>query len=91
MYNAPLLPLLVVPELNTSRPLAPEVPALAVRMVTEPLLDALPAPVVTSIDPPVAVELSPDRTETRPPDPLLPLPTLRNSEPPRPEVATPLP
>eukprot|EP00952_Eustigmatos_sp_NYUAD-ZCMA_P009946 40955-Eustigmatos_ZCMA.PRE.1 len=60
-------------------------------MVTEPLLDTLPMPVVTSIEPPVAAELVPDNTLTPPPAPLLPLPTLRNRAPPRPDVAAPLP
>jgi hypothetical protein len=38
----PELPLLVVPELNTSRPLMPLEPAFTVLIVMDPLLLALP-------------------------------------------------
>ena len=91
MYKAPLLPVLDVPELKTRRPLTPDVPAFAVRIVTDPLLVADPAPVVMLIRPPVSTELTPDMMPTRPPAPLLPLPTVRNSDPPVPDVAAPLP
>ena len=43
----PVAPELDVPELNTSSPLAPLVPALAVRMLRAPLVDVAPSPVLT--------------------------------------------
>ena len=51
-YRAPLLPP-GVPELKTRRPLTPAVPALAVRIVNEPLLEAVPSPVAILRAPPV--------------------------------------
>jgi hypothetical protein len=42
----PLVPELDVPELKTSRPLAPLTPALAVWMRTAPLVVAVPSPVL---------------------------------------------
>jgi hypothetical protein len=85
------LPTLLVPELNTNRPLTPDVPAFAVRIVTDPLLVAVPAPVSRLIAPPVCTVLEPDSTPNRPPDPLFPLPTVSKIEPPRPVVAAPVP
>ena len=67
-----------MPELNTSCPLTPATPAFAVRIVTEPLLDAVPSPVSRLIAPPVCTVLDPDSTPKRPPEPLLPLPDARS-------------
>jgi hypothetical protein len=44
MYRAPLLPTLDVPELNTRRPLTPDVPPFTVRMIIAPLEVAGPFP-----------------------------------------------
>ena len=49
----PLLPELDVPELNTSTPLTPVAPALALRIVIAPLLLVMPAPPTTPTAPPV--------------------------------------
>jgi len=84
MYRAPLLPRVAVPELNTSKPLTPLVPALLVRILTAPLLVDEPRPLTTFNPPPVKALVSPEYTPTRPPDPLMPLPTVKRIEPPRP-------
>jgi len=84
MYKDPLLPRLAVPELNTSKPLTPLVPAFAVRSLRAPLLDVEPEPVATIKPPPVATVLSPAKSFNPPPDPLDPLPTATKMEPPRP-------
>merc|ERR1740138_178641 len=89
--SAPLLPLFDEPELNTSRPLTPDVPAFAVRIEITPLLVAVPSPLSRLSAPPLCTVLRPDRTLTAPPDPLVPLPTLMLTMPPRPPVATPEP
>ena len=60
MEIEPLLPELVVPELNTSTPLTPVAPALAVLMLIAPLLLAMPAPLLTPTAPPVWIVLWPD-------------------------------
>ena len=91
MYKAPLLALIDVPELKTSRPLTPVLPEFAVRIVILPLLLAVPSPVSKLRKPPVCTVLTPARTPTRPADPLVPLPTVSNRAPPRPDVAAPLP
>jgi hypothetical protein len=49
----PLLPLLAVPELKTSIPEAPFVPAFAVRILRLPLVVAVPSPLSTVKAPPV--------------------------------------
>ncbi|MEC8428447.1 MAG: hypothetical protein VXZ35_08475, partial [Pseudomonadota bacterium] len=90
-YRAPLFPLLADPELNTSRPLTPFVPAFALRIEITPLLVAVPSPLSKLSAPPVFTLLRPDSTLTPPPDPLVPLPTLMLTMPPRPPVATPDP
>jgi len=56
---APLFPLLELPELNNSTPLPPEEPALILRIVIVPLLDAVPSPLEKLRDPPVVVVLRP--------------------------------
>jgi hypothetical protein len=43
----PLFPELVVPETNERRPLAPDVPAFIVLMVTAPLVVSVPEPALT--------------------------------------------
>ena len=53
----PLLPLLLRPVFRETLPLVPSSPALAVVMLNEPLLVALPYPDDTEIDPPVALVL----------------------------------
>ena len=51
------VPELDVPELKVITPLDPDVPALAVRTVTAPLVVAAPSPVVIEIKPPVKIVL----------------------------------
>ena len=50
-------PVLEVPEVKLKRPLAPAVPAFAVRIVIFPLVVAVPSPVVIEIEPPVRTVL----------------------------------
>jgi hypothetical protein len=47
MYNPPLLPLVVVPVLNTNSPLTPDVPASPVRINNAPLDVSVPVPLAT--------------------------------------------
>jgi len=54
IYKAPLLPTLVVPELNTKRPLTPPVPAFAVFISNDPLLEPVAHPERMFTEPPVA-------------------------------------
>ena len=56
---APELPELDVPELNTSMPLLPAVPALADLMLTMPLDVAVPSPDAMLTVPPVLTVLRP--------------------------------
>jgi hypothetical protein len=56
----PELPLLVVPELNTSIPLVPAVPAFIVMIFKLPLEVALPSPLSIVKAPPVTSSLLPD-------------------------------
>ena len=56
-------------------PLAPLKPALADRMVTSPLVVAAPSPDANTTNPPVFTVLRPAETDTKPPAPLVPLPT----------------
>ena len=58
----PLVPELLVPELNTNTPLTPVAPAFALLIVIEPLVLAIPAPVVIPTAPPVCTVLCPDVT-----------------------------
>ena len=55
----PLLPELDVPELNTSRPDVPAVPASADLIVSAPLVVAVPTPLVTTSWPPVSFAPTP--------------------------------
>jgi len=87
----PLLPELLLPELKVSIPLAPDVPALMLRTMTMPLLDAVPSPLAMLNDPPVMLVLRPAKACTDPPAPLVPLPTATIIDPDRPPVATPVP
>jgi hypothetical protein len=50
-----VLPLLIVPLLNTSRPLAPDDTALPLRIVTPPDDDDAPRPLTMYTSPPVRV------------------------------------
>ena len=89
--RVPLLPPFAEPELNTSRPLTPAEPAFAVRIDITPLLVAVPSPLSRLSEPPLCTVLRPDSTLTAPLDPLVPLPTLMLTIPPRPPAATPEP
>jgi hypothetical protein len=51
---APVLPLLLDPELKTRAPLEPAVPELAERIVTLPLVVDVPSPLTMLIAPPLA-------------------------------------
>jgi hypothetical protein len=93
----PVEPQLDVPELNANMPLTPFLPAFVVRIVMDPLEDAIPNPVDMPMCPPVvplAAEpcvLSPEVTTSSPPTPLLPLPTVKLIAPPLPPVDAPEP
>jgi hypothetical protein len=56
---APLLPLLALPELKTSMPLLPASPAFVLRIVTMPLVVAVPSPLPKLTAPPVLTVLRP--------------------------------
>jgi hypothetical protein len=89
--NAPLFPLLALPDEKTSMPLTPNDPAFRLRMATNPLVVAVPSPLATDTAPPVFTVLRPALTWTDPPAPLVPLPTESMIWPARPEVAAPDP
>ena len=57
IQTVPVVPELEVPELNVSAPLAPIVPAFAVRTTIRPLVVAVPSPVVIETEPPVTTVL----------------------------------
>jgi hypothetical protein len=69
---APELPELVVPELKTSFPVAPFVPALALLMAMEPLVVAWPSPDIKLIAPPVETSETPAKMRRAPPPSVLP-------------------
>jgi len=73
--TAPLLPLLALPDEKMSIPLTPADPAFKLRIVTMPLVVAVPSPLETSNDPPVLLVLRPAIVWSAPPAPLVPLPT----------------
>jgi hypothetical protein len=75
----PLFPPLDDPELNNIAPLTPNSPAFTLRIVTVPLVVAVPSPLDTLKAPPVWTALRPENTEAAPPEPLSPLPTARAS------------
>jgi hypothetical protein len=82
-----------VPELRITVPLTPPV-ALpgAVIISNSPLDEALLDPVRIDTMPPEAVEdVTPADNTKAPPTSLSPLPTVRYTEPPRPDTARPLP
>jgi hypothetical protein len=91
MATWPAFPLLEDPELKTSDPLLPLTPAFMLRIVTVPLLEAVPSPLDTLNTPPDTAVLRPDSTCTLPPAPQVPLPTVNSTVPPRPSVAEPEP
>jgi len=94
--NPPLAPELAVPVLNTSIPLIPVIPELAVWSNKAPLVPHDPYPLDTNNLPPfpygdcVAVDVPADKTNS-PPAPLLPVPTATYTEPALPDVAEPEP
>ena len=61
------MPDVEVPELSSTLPLTPKVPALAVSNDREPLLVAVPEPVVTEMAPPVLVADKPAVMTSVPP------------------------
>ena len=63
-WTAPVLPIFDEPALNTSNPLAPLVPAFALRIATPPLLVAAPSPDVTNAAPPLWTVLRPATTQS---------------------------
>jgi len=91
MAMLPVLPELLDPELKYNDPLAPVVPAFKLRIMTTPLVDAVPSPDEMRMVPPVTAVLRPEDTYTSPPTPLVPLPTLTTIAPLRPAVETPEP
>jgi hypothetical protein len=62
MNMEPLLPPLEDPELKTNKPLTPDFPALKLRIVTAPLVVAVPSPLPMLTAPPVFVMLRPLKT-----------------------------
>jgi len=82
---------LEVPDEKTNLPLAPEAPALAVRIVIIPLEVEVPSPEEMLSAPPVFTVLRPEWILSKPPTPLVPLPAVILTSPPRPAVAAPLP
>jgi hypothetical protein len=93
MYNPPLLPLVESPVLNTINPLTPDVPALPVRNNNEPLDAPAFEPLIIDTRPPdlEAKEVAPAMITISPPVPLLPVPTVTYTAPPRPLDAAPEP
>jgi hypothetical protein len=91
ILRPPLLPLLLLPELNISMPLVPSSPAFIERMVIIPLLVAVPSPLPIPTAPPVFTVLRPANIWSEPPTLLVPLPTVNNIIPERPDVAAPVP
>ena len=77
MSTLPLVPELVVPDLNDMAPLTPFVPALDDPTTTAPLDVAVPAPVVSDTAPPLMSALLPDATDTSPPTPPVAVPPER--------------
>ena len=71
----PAVPELVAPVVNCKCPLTPATPALAVVIITWPLLFDVPAPVDMLMDPPVKSFVVPDTNDTSPPLFSLLLPT----------------
>ena len=91
MLMIPLLPVELLPELNTNMPLLPPLPPFALRITTPPLVVAVPSPEDKDNAPPdLEVDLPPCALSV-PPDPLVPLPTVTRIPPLRPAVAMPLP
>jgi hypothetical protein len=91
METAPELPPLLEPVLKNNEPLTPSLPAFKLRMITFPLVVAVPSPDEMRTAPPVFAVLRPAFTKTPPPTPLSPLPTLTTMAPDRPAVAAPEP
>jgi len=83
----PPLPDLDEPELNTSRPLDPLIPPFADRTPTSPLLDELPSLPAQRRPPPEKHVLLPGRILSLELAPLVPLPLLTSTAPPRPPEA----
>ena len=72
-------------------PLTPLTPEFALRTLTMPLDVAVPSPEAMSTLPPVLTVLRPAWADSRPPAPLVPLPTAISTDPLRPSVAAPVP
>jgi hypothetical protein len=87
------LPLVESPVLNTINPLTPDVPALLVRNINEPLDAPAFDPLIIDTRPPdfEAKEVVPAMITISPPVPLSPVPTVTYTEPPLPLNATPEP
>ena len=77
MKRLPLIPLLELPELRTTAPLTPDVPALAVLMINEPLLVEDPYPVKIDTIPPLDDDDTPADNTSCPPTAESPAPTTR--------------
>jgi hypothetical protein len=84
--------LLDIPELNTSIPLTPDEPALAVWINISALdVEELYPPISTRRPPLPAKLVDPDDKTNSPPDPEFPVPTLTYIDPERPPNAVPVP
>jgi hypothetical protein len=75
----PLFPSLDEPELKSKAPLTPAAPAFVLRILTVPLVVAVPSPLEILRAPPVCTVLRPENTDATPPAPLVPLPTVSES------------
>jgi hypothetical protein len=85
MYNEPLSPALDVPVLKIIMPLTPLTPAFDVTISTDPLDVEDPYPLCMTWFPPDANEDEPEDNTISPPVPLLPEPTVKYNDPPRPD------
>ena len=93
ILTAPDAPELAVPDLNTSRPLTPDVPAFTDCKITRPLLEGEPIPVDKDTAPPVpafVAVLSPAENIISPPVYVVPAPMDMRISPDLPLVAAPV-
>jgi hypothetical protein len=89
----PVTPLVAAPVLRIALPVAPVLADVINRSVPDLPFVSVAEPVSIDIIPPVleAEDVVPADREIDPPTSLLPVPTVKNIEPPRPDVAVPEP
>ena len=86
-----MFPLVETPELNTTIPLTPLVPAPGVKITIDPLVRSELYPLINTNRPPDVELVEPADKTNSPPEPLDPVPTATYTEPPRPPKADPDP